>query len=287
MKTIRFFTFLSLMLVYSLSAQSQNQNPTQNVCAGSIENYNVTTSLTGSTFAWSIIPAIGGTGSSTTNSIDITWGTTPGTYTVQVVETSADGCVGDPKTVAVTVIAAPTANAGTNQTLCAQVGTTINLSGTVANAISQSWTTTGTAAITNATTLTPSYTFTSADIAAGSVSFTLTATGNAPCLIDTSTVTYTLTAAPTLTVGNNGPVCEGSTLSLSSTNIAGATYSWTGPGGFVNSTQNPTVSSNATTAMAGTYSLTVSGITGGCPDVTGTTTVVVNPKPATSSIWHN
>lgn len=287
MKKMRNFFLFSFLMFVSITLTAQNQNPTQNVCAGSVENYNVTTSLTGSTFAWTITPATGGTGTSTTNSIDITWGTTPGAYTVQVVETSADGCVGDPKTVAVTVIAAPTANAGSNQTICANAGYVINLNGTVTNAASQSWATTGSAAITGAATLTPSYTVTAADITAGSISFTLTAVGNSPCGNATSTVTYTLTAAPVLTVNNNGPVCEGSTLSLSSTNIAGSTYSWTGPNTYSNSTQSPSVSSSATTAMAGTYTITVSGIPGGCPNVTGTTTVVVNPKPATSSIWHN
>lgn len=278
---------LSIMLLLSYTISAQNQDLTQNVCAGSTQNYYVTTTLTGSTFAWTISPATGGTVVGSGNNININWGTTAGTYTVQVIETSADGCVGDPKTVVVTVIAAPTANAGNNQTICANAAYVINLSGTVANAASQSWTTTGTAAITNATTLTPSYTVTAADITAGSVSFTLTAVGNTPCGNATSTVTYTLTAAPTLTVSNNGPVCEGSTLSLSSSNIAGATYSWTGPNTYSNSTQNPTVSASTTTAMAGTYSLTVSNIPGGCPNLTGSTTVVVNPKPATSGIWHN
>ncbi len=278
---------LSIMLLLSYTMSAQNQDLTQNVCAGSTQNYYVTTTLTGSGFAWTISPATGGTVVGSGNNININWGTTAGTYTVQVIETSADGCVGDPKTVAVTVIAAPTANAGSNQTICANANTVINLSGTVNNATSQSWTTTGTAAITNATTLTPSYTVTAADITAGSISFTLTAVGTTPCANAVSTVTYTLTAAPTLTVGNNGPVCEGSTLSLSSTNIAGATYSWTGPNTYNNSTQSPTVSSSATTAMAGTYTLTVSGIPGGCPNLTGSTTVVVNPKPATSGIWHN
>lgn len=283
MKNLLFFTLI-MLTANILSAQ--NQNPTQNVCTGSTENYYVTSTLTGSTYNWTITPATGGTISGTGNNINIIWGNTPGTYTVQVIETSADNCQGDPKTVEVTLIAPPTANAGTNQSICANVGYTINLNGSVTNAASQSWTTTGTGVLTNNTTLTPSYNVTAADIAAGSISFTLTANGNTPCGINTSTVTYTITAAPSLTVSNNGPVCEGSNLNLTS-NIAGATYNWTGPNGFTSTDQNPTVSSAATSAMGGTYTLSVSNVPGGCPNLSENTTVVINPKPTTSNIWHN
>ena len=79
------------------------------------------------------------------------------------------------------------------------------------------------------------------------------------------------------TAGNNGPVCEGSSLSLTATTISGATYSWTGPLGFTSSSQNPTVSSSATTGMAGTYNVTVT--VGGCTSSVGSTSVTINTVP--------
>ncbi len=288
MKTNRVFSIIfSIMLFHSLNAISQNQNPTQNVCAGSTQNYYVTGAV-GSTYAWSITPASGGTVVGTDDNININWGTTSGNYTVQVIETSSDGCAGNPKTVSVTVITAPTVSAGSNQNMCTQVGAIISLSNaTASNYASLSWSAgTGTGTFNNNTLLNPTYTITAADLTAGSITFTLTATGNTPCANTSSNVTYTITSAPTLTVGNNGPVCENSALSLTSSNIVGATYSWTGPG-FTSSQQNPSVSANATIAMAGTYNLTISNILGGCPNLTGSTTVIVNPKPTTSSIWHN
>ena len=89
------------------------------------------------------------------------------------------------------------------------------------------------------------------------------------------------------TAGNNGPVCVGSPLTLTASTISGATYSWTGPNGFTSSSKNPTVSSSATTAMSGTYSVNAT-ITGGCASIDGTTTVTVNPSiPASVNITAN
>src|SRR5204863_8851341 len=82
----------------------------------------------------------------------------------------------------------------------------------------------------------------------------------------------------TPTASNPGPYCAGGTISLSTSTVASATYAWTGPNGFTSSLQNPT-RSNAATADAGTYSVTVT--VGGCTSAAGTTNVVVNATPAT------
>ena len=59
--------------------------------------------------------------------------------------------------------------------------------------------------------------------------------------------------AGTLTVSNNGPVCEGAPLNLSASYAqAGVAYSWTGPNGFTSSFQNPTIP-NSSLATEGTY----------------------------------
>ena len=56
------------------------------------------------------------------------------------------------------------------------------------------------------------------------------------------------------------------------------TYSWTGPNGFhISTLQSPSVSANATVAMAGVYTLTVTNASG-CTN-TATTTAVVNALP--------
>ena len=72
---------------------------------------------------------------------------------------------------------------------------------------------------------------------------------------------------------NTGPYCVGGTIQLNGSSGA-TTYSWTGPNGFTSNVQNPTIP-NSTLAMAGTYSLTVTGT--GCTDATTTDVVVLPP----------
>ncbi len=109
-------------------------------------------------------------------------------------------------------------------------------------------------------------------LAAGN--YTLTVSDNLGCSVG-SAATVTGANGGTATAGNGGPYCTGQTISLTAA-AGGATYNWSGPGGFTSTQQNPTRAS-ATTAMAGTYTVTVS-YTGGCT-ATATTTVVVNSPP--------
>src|SRR5204863_718055 len=118
---------------------------------------------------------------------------------------------------------------------------------------------------------------TSATLAdAGTYSVTVTVNG---CTSAAGTTNVVVNATPaTPTASNGGPYCEGATIALSTPTVAGATYSWTGPNGFTSALQNPT-RSNAMTADAGTYSVTVT--VSGCTSAAGTTNVVVNATPAT------
>ncbi|MEZ5016951.1 MAG: T9SS type A sorting domain-containing protein [Flavipsychrobacter sp.] len=85
-----------------------------------------------------------------------------------------------------------------------------------------------------------------------------------------------ITAPPTLSASNNGPLCPGDTLQLSTTasSTAGVTWSWTGPNGYSASTQNAT--RNPAVPHTGDYIVTAT--TGNCSS-TDTTTVIINPTP--------
>ena len=114
----RIFLGIFLLSTSMVIAQT-NTSPTQTVCAGSMaEPYLINPPNSGSTYQWTL--SGGGTlnpGSSSDN-ITIDWGMNPGTYTVSVVETDVNGCLGLPVTVDVTVNSLPTATTATSQTAC-------------------------------------------------------------------------------------------------------------------------------------------------------------------------
>ncbi|MEJ7611156.1 MAG: hypothetical protein WKF88_08265, partial [Ferruginibacter sp.] len=83
------------------------------------------------------------------------------------------------------------------------------------------------------------------------------------------------------TASNSGPVCVNSPFNLFSTAIAGSTFSWTGPGGFTSTVQNPT--GVIAPATAGSYTYTVT-TTNGNTSCAGTTTVVVTANVSTLTL---
>ncbi len=101
---------------------------------------------------------------------------------------------------------------------------------------------------------------------------------NSTCNINFSKVAGTGTTdcgiLPPL-VDNNGPYCVGETISLTANGQSGASYSWTGPGGFTSTQQNPT-RPNCTMAMAGTYTCTIAV---GSATNSATTEVIIYPMP--------
>jgi len=110
---------------------------------------------------------------------------------------------------------------------------------------------------------------------AGTYSVTVTVDGCKSAAGSTTVVVGTPLAMPTAT--NTGPYCVGTTISLQTTAVAGATYAWAGPDGNGSTQQNWTRTSS-TLAMKGTYSLTISK--NGCTSPEGTTYVTVYPIPS-------
>lgn len=88
-----------------------------------------------------------------------------------------------------------------------------------------------------------------------------------------------------LNAGSNSPVCVGATLNLTATTTSSGTifYSWTGPGSFTSTLQNPN-RTGIQTAHAGDYIVTA--ISDGCV-ASDTTSVIVNTIPATPTAGSN
>jgi len=141
----------------------------------------------------------------------------------------------------------------------------------------------------SAGTLPADYTFVAGDNGTHTFSVTLTSLGS-QTITATDTVTPSITGttstnvvlicppgpAPTANASNSGPACTGTTVNLFATG-SGSVFSWTGPGGFTSSQQNPTG-----ITVGGTYTVTVTdpGPCGGSAQAS--TTVVFNPIPSAS-----
>jgi gliding motility-associated-like protein len=81
-----------------------------------------------------------------------------------------------------------------------------------------------------------------------------------------------------VTASVSGPACIGQNVTLNATNVAGATYSWTGPNGFTSTSQNPTLS-NVTLAMAGVYTVTANNSLNGCSSLASANVFVFDTPP--------
>lgn len=98
------------------------------------------------------------------------------------------------------------------------------------------------------------------------------------CTSPVGNVSVGINPEPTPTAGTNAPVCEGDLLTLNTTPSGMTSYTWTKSGGGFSSTlQNPVVTTAATLAHAGTYTITVTNAFG-CTG-SSTTTVVVHTRP--------
>ena len=98
---------------------------------------------------------------------------------------------------------------------------------------------------------------------------------------------YTLTdpnppAAPA--INTNAPICQGQSLQLNSTSVAGASYSWSGPNGFTSNLQNPVINS-VTIAANGTYN--VAATLNNCQSLPASINVLIYARPAAPVVPNN
>jgi PKD repeat protein len=233
------------------------------VCAGSTISLSTPT-VAGATYAWTGPSAFTTAVQNPTRPAATT--AMAGTYSVTI---TTSGCTSAAGTATVVVNATPsTPSVTTSSPDC--TGQTISLNTPTVAGATYSWT--GPAAFISSV---QNPTRSSATTAmAGTYSVTVTVNGCTSASGTAAVVINTTPAVPTVTA--NSPVCTGSTINLSTSTIAGATYAWTGPATFTSAVQNP-ARTGATTAMAGTYSVTVTA--GGCTSAAGTAVVTVVNGP--------
>ncbi|MFN7600416.1 MAG: hypothetical protein ACK5R0_03360, partial [Bacteroidota bacterium] len=178
-------------------------------------------------------------------------------------------------------------NAGTNAETCQ--GIAINFASrfipaSASNFASLLWTHSGTGTIANASTLSPTYTPGVGEV--GSVTFTLTATGNGVCPSVQSQMVLTITPVVVVSAGSNGQICQGATFNFSTQstpasalNVSSVLWTHNGAGTLFNAnTLAPTYFASATETGNVTFTLRGNS-SGSCPFVTSTMSVNIVPAP--------
>lgn len=241
------------------------------VCFG--QTLNLTASLVpGGTYAWTGPNGFTSSAQSP-NRTNLTAADT-GLYTLNV---SLPGCSFNPVTTRVAGLAIPaTPTVGNAQSLCEGEGLSLSAQGTYVNpTFNWNGPNNYSSNIQN-----PSI---SATTLSNSGTYNVTVTVNG-CTSSSASTNVTINPKPSApTVGSNGALCAGQTLSLSASAIANATYNWSGPNNFTSTQQNPSRIS-MTTADAGLYS--VIATVNGCSSVSASITISVSasaPSPTASS----
>jgi gliding motility-associated-like protein len=225
------------------------------VCVGNAIHL---TSSDGTSYSWS--GPNGFTSSVQNPSISNANPTMAGAYIIIV--TAGAGCM-DRDTINVTVNSLPIATTGSNSPVCAE--STINLTSSGGTTYSWKGPNSFTSNAEN-----PQISNASTDM---SGTYTVTVTAATGCTA-TKTTSVIVNALPIITSGSNSPVCVGNNINLTSS--GGTGYSWSGPGGFTSSAQNPSIP-NANAAMTGNYTVTVTAANG-CTNK-ATQSIIVNVFP--------
>jgi gliding motility-associated-like protein len=243
--------------------------PSPTVCAN-----NSTVTLAGSVTGFSNTGVWSSSGSGTfgsTTNLNTTYvpsaaDIAAGSVTITLTSTNNGACPPATSTVVIIITPAPVVNAGTGQTICSN--SSFNLNGTVTGGSTTGiWTTNGSGAFNPSNTvLTSTYIPSSGDIAAGSVTLTLTSTNNGNCFAVSDTIKITIRNINTVTAGPNLGLCSNAgTISLTG-NVSGGTSTgiWTSSG---TGAYNP-----GNTSMNTSYNITPSDILAGTVTFTLTST---------------
>ncbi|MDF3078626.1 MAG: type sorting protein [Sphingobacteriaceae bacterium] len=265
------------------------------VCNSKAQNYTITSSVTGSSYTWSraTVPGISNlTVSNQAGNIiseSLTNTTSSPVVVTYVIIPAANGCAGPAFEYKVTVNPTPViTNTSMSQTVCSQgSASSVSLQSNVSS-VTFAWTATASAEIqgysSSGTGDIPVQTLVNSGNTQGKITYVITPLYNGCPGIPANYVVFVNPKPATPTIAANSPVCENYTLNLTTPTIAGASYSWTGPNGFVSNVQNPSIS-NVTSAAAGLYLVRVT--VDGCSSDAGTATISVTPTPAKPAIVSN
>ena len=198
-------------------------------------------------------------------------------------------CVDVSDDMVLTIIPGAVANAGQDDAICE--GETYTLSGTGANNNGYTWTSSGDGVFSNVNTAIPIYTPGVNDIANGSVTLTMTASGITPCGDVSDDMILIITPAAIVNAGIDDIICTGDTYTLSGSgaNNNGFIWSTSGDGVFSNiNVTSPVYTPGTNDIVNGTVDLIlVASGNGTCADVNDVMILNIISLPTPGPIQHN
>ncbi len=182
---------------------------------------------------------------------------------------------------------APVVNAGTDQTVCGNNSNAI-LNGSITLASGGVWSGGLGLFSPNNSILNATYTPSAGDIANGSVTLTLTSTGNGSCIAVQDQVTINYLPSPTVDAGIDFEVCENNNqIDLSGIVTIASGGTWTGGTGIYSPNENTLTTSyfpTATEISNGSITLTLTSTGNGlCNSVNDDIEITINPSPIVSA----
>lgn len=262
------------------------------ICSGNSTSIALTSNVAGTTFSWTVSQtgATGGTAGSGTNISQVlnASGVTSGSVTYTITPAAA-GCSGTPVVVTITVNPVPFATASPSpSTICSGATTSIALS-SFTGGTTYTWTGANGAGISGAAagSGTPiAQTLSNSGTTVGTATYTVTPTA-ASCPGTTFTVTVNVNPVPNvIATPASQSICSGSTTGITiSGSVAGSTFSWGAPtatgasGGSAGSGTSIAQTLTATGTTAGTMVYNVTPLANGCPGSPFAITITVNPNP--------
>lgn len=277
------------MIIAITPAPTVNAGLDRTVCAN-----NPATVLNGTITVATGAQWSGGTGTFSPNSTTLNATYTPsateitnGFADLTLTTTGNGSCLAVSDQMRITITTGPTVNAGMDRTVCAN-NPTLTLNGTVTIATGGTWSG-GTGSFNpGANTLNASYTPSATEITNGSVTLTLTTTGNGNCIAVSDQMIVTITTTPTVYAGTDQSICENNAdVSLSGTVTVATGGTWSGGAGTFNpgaSALNTVYTPTASEINAGSVNLTLTTTgNGNCTAVTDQMTVIFTPQPVVNA----
>jgi gliding motility-associated-like protein len=270
---------MDTVMVSITTLASVNAGSNQNICSntGSVNLNGIVTGVSGFGI-WSS----SGSGTFTPNNITLngSYLITPtdisnGSVTFTLTSLNNGPCPAVTDTVRVRITTIASVNAGPSKVICSSTGT-VALNGTVSGGTSTgNWSTNGTGPfVPGSNSLNNTYFITVSDVAAGTITFSLSSTNNGVCPSVIDTMILNIDQVATVNAGPNQNLCSNTTtLSLNGTVGGGSStgiWSSGGTGSLIpnNTTLNPTYSITTTDINNGFVTFTLSSTNNAaCPSI--------------------